>query len=55
MSKTEKQNIFAKRQFVDTPREIDDHDTRAASVKEKLQKRREAADKILNKQEFRKS
>lgn len=52
MSKTEKQNIFAKRHFVDTPREPDE--ARVTTLKERLQKRREAAEKILNKQEFRK-
>jgi len=53
MSKMEKQNAYSKRDFTDTPRAYsDDVEGRRASIKDKLQKKREAAEKILNKREF---
>lgn len=53
MSKTEKQNVYSKRDFTDTPRVYsDDIEGRRAEIKAKLQKKREEAEKILNKREF---
>lgn len=53
MTKIEKQNKFAQRQFVDTPRDREATQENRDSVKARIQKRREDAEKILNKQEFR--
>ncbi len=53
MSKTEKQNIFAKREFVDTPRASeDDKAARNKEIERKRYERRARADLNRNEREF---